>query len=249
MLGLTPPRHTPTLPAPAVHNAQIVLRRSSITIQKADRPVLPPGRAPDRLRDRCRRHEPGRGQGARRSSRETALRLVSAGDHYRPRVSHDPNRQDFEGSTDRAVLGGGAIRVSTAPIAATPPLDIGLPPAIEYASPLVISRMRRAGGSCEFRSSTSNRFSMGRRPNASASPETSAMRSRRLASQFRSVSEACRSLRTEFRPFSVFLRPQSPAGLSPQNSVSRTKRWRGRSRGLAFAKMSAEEELQRIAVA
>ena len=37
------------------------------------------------------------------------------------------------------------------------------------------------------------------------------------------------------------LRLKSPAGLSPQNSVSRTKRWRGRSRGVTFAKLSAEE--------
>src|SRR5208337_789127 len=39
-------------------------------------------------------------------------------------------------------------------------------------------------------------------------------------SQFRSVSEAQRGLRTEFRPFSRVLRLKSPAGLSPQNSVS-----------------------------
>ena len=39
------------------------------------------------------------------------------------------------------------------------------------------------------------------------------------------------------------------ASLSPQNSVSRTTRWRGRSRGFAFAKLSAEEGLQWIAVA
>ena len=31
----------------------------------------------------------------------------------------------------------------------------------------------------------------------------------------------------EFRPFSRVLRLKSPAGLSPQNSVSRTKRWIG----------------------
>src|SRR5271166_3246087 len=37
------------------------------------------------------------------------------------------------------------------------------------------------------------------------------------------------------------LRPKSPGSLSPQNSVSRTTRWRGRSRGFAFAKLSAEE--------
>ena len=43
------------------------------------------------------------------------------------------------------------------------------------------------------------------------------------------------------RPFSRVLRLKSPAGLSPQNSVSRTKRWRGRSRGVTFAKLSAEE--------
>ena len=40
-----------------------------------------------------------------------------------------------------------------------------------------------------------------------------------------------RGLRTEFRPFSRVLRLKSPASLSPQNSVSRTTRWRGRSRG------------------
>src|SRR5271165_2680301 len=51
-------------------------------------------------------------------------------------------------------------------------------------------------------------------------------------SQFRSVSEAIRGLRTEFRPFSRILRLKSPASLCPQNSVSRTTRWRGRSRGL-----------------
>ena len=45
----------------------------------------------------------------------------------------------------------------------------------------------------------------------------------------------------EFRPFSRVLRLKSPAGLSPQNSVSRTKRWRGRSRGVTVAKLSAEE--------
>ena len=48
-------------------------------------------------------------------------------------------------------------------------------------------------------------------------------------------------LRTEFRPFSRVLRLNSPAGLSRQNSVSRTKRWRGRSRAVTFAKLSAEE--------
>ena len=40
-----------------------------------------------------------------------------------------------------------------------------------------------------------------------------------------------RGLRTEFRLFSRILRLNSPASLSPQNSVSRTTRWRGRSRG------------------
>ena len=50
-----------------------------------------------------------------------------------------------------------------------------------------------------------------------------------------------RGLRTEFRLFSRILRLNSPASLSPQNSVSRTTRWRGRSRGFAFAKLSAEE--------
>jgi len=65
-------------------------------------------------------------------------------------------------------------------------------------------------------------------------------------SQFRSVRESCAGLRTEFRPFSRGLRPKSPAGLSPPNSVSRTTRWRGRSRGFAFAKLSAEEGLQWI---
>ena len=50
-------------------------------------------------------------------------------------------------------------------------------------------------------------------------------------SQFRSDSAACRGLRTEFRPFSRVLRLKSPASLSPQNSVSRTTRWRGRSQG------------------
>ena len=58
-------------------------------------------------------------------------------------------------------------------------------------------------------------------------------------SQFRSDSTACRGLRTEFRPFSRVLRLKSPASLSPQNSVSRTTRWRGRRRGFAFAKLSA----------
>ena len=53
---------------------------------------------------------------------------------------------------------------------------------------------------------------------------------RQKPSQFRSVSEACRGLRTEFRPFSRVLRLSLPASLSPQNSVSRTTRWRGRSR-------------------
>ena len=52
---------------------------------------------------------------------------------------------------------------------------------------------------------------------------------RQKPSQFRSVSEACRGLRTEFRPFSRILRLKSPASLCPQNSVSRTTRWRGRS--------------------
>ena len=47
-------------------------------------------------------------------------------------------------------------------------------------------------------------------------------------SQFRSVSEACRGLRTEFRPFSRILRLKSPASLCPQNSVSRTTRVRRR---------------------
>ena len=46
---------------------------------------------------------------------------------------------------------------------------------------------------------------------------------RQKPSQFRSVSEACRGLRTEFRPFSRILRLKSPASLCPQNSVSRTK--------------------------
>ena len=54
---------------------------------------------------------------------------------------------------------------------------------------------------------------------------------RQKPSQFRSVSEACRGLRTEFRPFSRILRLKSPASLCPQNSVSRTTRWRGRSGG------------------
>ena len=45
------------------------------------------------------------------------------------------------------------------------------------------------------------------------------------------------------------LRPKSPASLSPQNSVSWTTRWRGPSRGFAFAKLSAEEGLQWMAVA
>src|SRR5208283_1154805 len=44
---------------------------------------------------------------------------------------------------------------------------------------------------------------------------------RQKPSQFRSVSEACRGLRTEFRPFSRVLRPKSPASLRPQNSVSK----------------------------
>src|SRR5271166_1395917 len=44
---------------------------------------------------------------------------------------------------------------------------------------------------------------------------------RQKPSQFRSVSEAQRGLRTEFRPFSRVLHLKSPAGLSPQNSVSR----------------------------
>ena len=35
---------------------------------------------------------------------------------------------------------------------------------------------------------------------------------------FRSVSEACRGLRTEFRPFSRVRHLNSPASLSPQNS-------------------------------
>ena len=52
---------------------------------------------------------------------------------------------------------------------------------------------------------------------------------RQKPSQFRSVTEACRGLRTEFRPFSRILRLKSPASLCPQNSVSRTTRWRGRS--------------------
>ena len=54
---------------------------------------------------------------------------------------------------------------------------------------------------------------------------------RQKPSQFRSVSEACRGLRTEFWPFSRILRLKSPASLCPQNSVSRTTRWRGRSGG------------------
>ena len=45
---------------------------------------------------------------------------------------------------------------------------------------------------------------------------------REKPSQFRPVSEACRGLRTEFRPFSRGPRLNSPASLSPQNSVSRT---------------------------
>jgi len=44
---------------------------------------------------------------------------------------------------------------------------------------------------------------------------------REKPSQFRSVSEAIRGLRTEFRPFSRILRLKSPASLYPQNSVSR----------------------------
>ena len=47
----------------------------------------------------------------------------------------------------------------------------------------------------------------------------------------RSVSEAIRGLRTEFRPFSRILRLKSPTSLCPQNSVSRPTRWRGRSGG------------------
>ena len=58
--------------------------------------------------------------------------------------------------------------------------------------------------------------------------------------QFRSVSEAGRGLRTEFRPFLRVLRLKSRASLSPQISVSRTMRWRGRNRGLAVAELSAE---------
>ena len=46
---------------------------------------------------------------------------------------------------------------------------------------------------------------------------------RQKPSQFRSVSEACRGLRTEFRPFSRILRLKSPASLCLQNSVSRTR--------------------------
>ena len=56
---------------------------------------------------------------------------------------------------------------------------------------------------------------------------------RQKPSQFRSVSEACRGLRTEFRPFSRILRLKLPASLCPQNSVSRPTRWRGRSGGRA----------------
>ena len=39
------------------------------------------------------------------------------------------------------------------------------------------------------------------------------------------------SVATEFPPFSRVLRLNSPASLSPQNSVSRTSGWSGRSRG------------------
>ena len=56
---------------------------------------------------------------------------------------------------------------------------------------------------------------------------------KRLIEALKSVDahEACRGLRTEFRPFSRVRHLNSPASLSPQNSVSRTTRWRGRSRG------------------
>ncbi len=67
-------------------------------------------------------------------------------------------------------------------------------------------------------------------PSRTASGKPTRFPGRQKPSQFRSVSEACRGLRTEFRPLSRVLRLNSPASLSPQNSVSRTTRWRGLAR-------------------
>src|SRR5271165_6067377 len=78
--------------------------------------------------------------------------------------------------------------------------------------------------------------SAGLRPPPYSTGKPTRFPGRQKPSQFRSVSEACRGLRTEFRPFSRILRLKSPASLCPQNSVSRTTRWRGRSRGFAFGR-------------
>ena len=47
----------------------------------------------------------------------------------------------------------------------------------------------------------------------------------------RSAATAAADFETEFRPFSRVLGLKSPASLSPQNSVSRITRWRGRRGG------------------
>ena len=49
---------------------------------------------------------------------------------------------------------------------------------------------------------------------------------RRNPRNFGRLVRRSRGLRTEFRPFSRILHLNSPASLSPQNSVSRTTRWR-----------------------
>src|SRR5208337_4998575 len=66
--------------------------------------------------------------------------------------------------------------------------------------------------------------SAGLRPPPCSPRKPTRLPGRQKPSQFRSVSEAQRGLRTEIRPFSRALRLKSPASLCPQNSVSRTTR-------------------------
>ena len=60
-----------------------------------------------------------------------------------------------------------------------------------------------------------------------------------------SVSEACRGLRTEFRPFSRVLGLKSPASLSPQNSRSWTFRSRLAARPISRRKNCGEGNWRR----